>query len=112
VLAPALLLQREFDSAVQQATNALKVRRNWRPAITTALCCCRAMRQKDGARQCVQRVARCEPSADALAPLWRTNARWREEMTSWLRQAIGIALLNVDIWPRFERRSSGWNWPN
>ena len=87
VLATALLLQREFDSAVQQATNALKVRPNWRPAITTALCCYQAMGQKDGARQCVQRLARCEPSADALGPLWRTNAHWREEMTSLLSQA-------------------------
>ena len=87
LLATALLLQREFDSAVQQATNALKVRPNWRPAITTALCCYQAMGQKDGARQCVERLSRCEPAADALGPLWRTNARWREEMTSLLRQA-------------------------
>ena len=87
VLATALLLQREFDSAVQQATNALKVRPNWRPAITTALCCYQAMGQKDGARECVERLSRCEPSADALGPLWRINARWCAEMTSLLRQA-------------------------
>jgi Flp pilus assembly protein TadD len=87
VLAIALLLHRQFDEAVQQATNALKVRPNWRPAITTALCCHQAMGQEEAARQCVERLSRCEPSADALTPLWRTNARWREEMTSLLRQA-------------------------
>jgi len=87
VLATALLLQHEFDTALKRATNALKVRPNWRPAITTALCCYQAMGQKDGARQCVERLSRCEPSADALGPLWRTNARWREEMTSLLWQA-------------------------
>jgi len=87
VLATALLLQHEFDTALKRATNALKVRPNWRPAITTALCCYQAMGQKDGARQCVERLSRCEPSADAIGPLWRTNARWREEMTSLLWQA-------------------------
>lgn len=87
VLATALFLQREFDSAVQQAMNALKVRPHWRPAITTALCCYQAMGEKDSARQCVERLSRCEPSADALAPLWRANARWREEMTLLLGQA-------------------------
>jgi TolB-like protein/Flp pilus assembly protein TadD len=87
ILATALLLQHEFDSAVQQATNALKVRPKWRPAITTALCCYQAMGQKDRARECVERLSQCEPSADALGPLWRTNARWRDEMTSLLGQA-------------------------
>ena len=87
VLATALLLQREFESALQQATNALKVRPNWAPAITTALCCYQAMGQKDGARECVEQLLRCEASADALGPLWRSNARWREQMSSLLRQA-------------------------
>ena len=87
VLATALLLQHEFAEAVQQATNALKVRPNWRPALTTALCCYRAMRQKDDADECVRRRLRCESSADALGPLWRTHVRWREEISSWLGQA-------------------------
>jgi hypothetical protein len=63
------------------------VRPNWRPAIITALCCYEVMGQKDGARECVERLSRCEPSADALGPLWRTNGRWRDEMTSLLQQA-------------------------
>jgi len=87
VLATALLLQREFEGALQQATNALKVRPNWRPAVTTALSCYQAMGQKDRARECVERLARCEPSSDALGPLWRTNARWRDEIAALLRQA-------------------------
>jgi Flp pilus assembly protein TadD len=89
VLATALLLQHEFVGAMQQATNALKVRPNWPPAITTALCCYQAMGRKDAARECLERLSRCEPSADALGPLWRTNARWREEMTSLLGQPAG-----------------------
>ena len=87
LLATALLLQREFDSAAEQATNALKVRPNWRPAMTTALCCYQAMGQEDGVRRYVERLSQCEPASDALGPLWRTHARWREEMTSLLRQA-------------------------
>ena len=87
VIATALLVQHRFDSALQQATNALKVHPNWRPAISTALCCYSARGQKDRARDCVERLARSEPSADALGPLWRANPRWRDEITSWLRQA-------------------------
>lgn len=87
VLATALLLQRKLDSAIQQATNALKVRPNWRPAMTTTLCCYQAMGQNSGVRECIERLSQCEASADALGPLWRTNGRWREEMTSLLGQA-------------------------
>jgi TolB-like protein len=87
VLATALVLQHDFASALQQATNALKVRPNWRPAITTALTCYQAMGHEDRAREWVARLSRCEPSADALGPLWRANARWRDELTSLLQQA-------------------------
>jgi len=87
VLAMALFFERKFDSAVQQAANALKVRPNWRPAIATALCCYQALGQKHAARECVEQLARCVPAADALGPLWRANARWGDEWHRLLTQA-------------------------
>lgn len=86
-LAMALLFQRKLDRAVQQATDAVKLRPNWSPAIATALCCYQAIGQQDRVRECAERLSRCEQSADVLAPLWRANDRWRNEMTSLLREA-------------------------
>ena len=92
VLAMALFFERKFDSAVQQATNALKVRPNWRPAIATMLCCYQALGQKHDARECADWLARCTSAADALGPLWRANARWRDEWDGLLTRAGCLGL--------------------
>jgi TolB-like protein/Flp pilus assembly protein TadD len=80
VLGTALIFEHDFDGAVEQAMNALTVRPNWRPAIVTALCGYRAARRQRAARSTEARLARSEPSADALGPLWRANRRWRDEV--------------------------------
>jgi hypothetical protein len=72
---------------VREATNALKVRPNWRPAIVTSVCGYQAIGDRHATRECVERLARCEASADALAPLWGANPRWREEWNGLLQQA-------------------------
>jgi TolB-like protein len=87
VLATALLFEGKFESAVTQATNALKTHPNWQPAVATAVCACQAMHDADTAREWVERLARCDQSADALAPLWRANAVWREQFKSLLADA-------------------------
>lgn len=87
VLAMALFFEGKFENAAEQATNALKARPNWRPAMATAVCCYQAMHDVDTAREWVERLARCDGSADALGPLWRTNPAWREQIRSLLGQA-------------------------
>lgn len=87
VLATALIFEHEFARAVREATNALKVRPNWRPAIVTSLCGYQAIGDRRAVRECVERLARCEASADALAPLWGANPRWREEWNGLLHEA-------------------------
>ena len=87
VLAMALLFEGKFDGALKQAMNALKARPNWQPAIVTAVCCYQGMQHTDTAREWVERLARCNESADALGPLWRANAAWREQVTSLLGEA-------------------------
>jgi TolB-like protein len=87
VLATALLFEAKFESAAKQATNALKSRPNWQPAMATAACCYQAMHHADTAREWVERLARCEACADALAPLWRANPAWREQIESLRGQA-------------------------
>lgn len=87
VLAVALLFEGKLESAVKQAMNALKVRPNWKPAMATTVCCYQGMHRADTAREWVERLARCDGSADALEPLWRANPAWRRQVESLLRQA-------------------------
>lgn len=87
VLAIALLFEGKLEIAVKQAMNALKVRPSWQPAMATTACCYQAMHRVDTAREWVERMARCDESADALEPLWRANPVWREQVESLLRQA-------------------------
>jgi TolB-like protein len=87
VLAMALFFEGEFESAAKQATDALKARPNWQPAMVTAACCCQAMHRTQAAREWAERMARCEASADALGPLWRANVAWRDQVRLLLGEA-------------------------
>jgi TolB-like protein len=87
-LAMALLFDGKPESAVKEATNALKTRPGWRPAMMTAACCFQAMHDPDTARHWVERLVRCDESADALGPLWRANPAWREQI-EWLLKDAG-----------------------
>ena len=87
VLAMALFFEAKFENALRQAMDALRTRPNWQPAMATVICCYQAMQQSDTAREWVERLARGDGSADALAPLWRANAAWREQIKLLLTQA-------------------------
>lgn len=87
VLATALLFERKGEDALQHATTALRIRPGWRPAIATITCCCVALGREEDVADWAGRLARSEPCADALAPLWRANERWRAEVESLLSQA-------------------------
>jgi len=87
VLAMALIFDGQLESAVKQAMNALKTHPGWQPAMVTTVCCFQAMHDADTARQWVERLVRCEESADALGPLWRANPVWRERVESLLKDA-------------------------
>jgi TolB-like protein len=88
ILALAHLFERRHERALQCAVTALKVRPNWQPAMETAACCYQALGRGEAARECVERLARCDTSsADALAPLKRANPRWHDEMKRLLHDA-------------------------
>ncbi|HLS57235.1 MAG TPA: winged helix-turn-helix domain-containing protein [Zeimonas sp.] len=90
ILAWAHFFAGSKEMALACATNAMKIRPGWRPALETAACCRIALGQHDAARSQIEQ-ARPLPMlvGDVLAPLRRRNPGWATAMQAALREAGG-----------------------
>jgi len=89
-LALAFLFGGRPHEALQRVNAALQIRPAWRPALRTALACCRVLQQDDDARRTIERMRDLpEVAGDALQPLWRRNPQWAESVGRWARDDAG-----------------------
>lgn len=83
-LALAYLFDGRATDALQRVTASLQIRPAWRPALQTALACCRVLKRADDASQLMERMhALPDVAGDALQPLWLRNPRWAEAIARW-----------------------------
>lgn len=87
ILALAHYFAGQPAAALRCATNALKVRPHWRPAIQTMICCYGSLGDVVARARYVAQLEQCPAAADALAPLKHANPRWAAEMTQRLQEA-------------------------